>query len=92
MKYKYMDIEKDYYSILGVSPTADIIVIKAAYKALVKVFHPDKYTGSAEDSHNKTVQLNEAFEVLSNTSTRKKYDDERANNAYKEQAPEDSEQ
>ena len=87
-----MDIEKDYYSILGVSPTADIIVIRAAYKALVKVFHPDKYTGSAEDAHNKTVQLNEAFEILSNTSTRKKYDDERANNAYKEQATEDSEQ
>jgi curved DNA-binding protein CbpA len=87
-----MDIEKDYYSILGVSPTADIIVIKAAYKALVKVFHPDKYTGSAEDAHNKTVQLNEAFEVLSNTSTRKKYDDERANNTYKEQATEDSKQ
>jgi curved DNA-binding protein CbpA len=38
------------------------------------------------------VQLNEAFEILSNTSTRKKYDDERANNAYKEQATEDSEQ
>ena len=87
-----MDIEKDYYSILGVSPTADIIVIRAAYKALVKVFHPDRYTGSAQDAHNKTVQLNEAFEILSNTSTRKKYDDERANNAYKEQATEDSEQ
>lgn len=36
---------KDFYEILGVSPNADIIVISAAYKALVQIYHPDKWKG-----------------------------------------------
>jgi len=87
-----MDVRKDYYSVLGVSPTADIIIIKAAYKALAKIFHPDKFEGSTADAHIKMLVLNEAYEVLSNRAKRKEYDGERANNSYKNQAKEDTEQ
>ncbi len=33
---------KDYYGILGVTATAELAVIKAAYKALAAIYHPDK--------------------------------------------------
>jgi curved DNA-binding protein CbpA len=69
-----MNIEKDYYAILGVLPSAEIVVIKAAYKALIKVYHPDRSTDSHNASHAKTVELNEAYEVLSDVSKRKEYD------------------
>ena len=36
---------KDYYLILGVLPDAQDVVIKAAYKALVQRYHPDRFQG-----------------------------------------------
>lgn len=36
-----MSEAQDYYSVLGVLPTADIIVIRAAYRALAQIYHPD---------------------------------------------------
>ena len=36
-----MDVSKDYYDILNVSSVADEEVIRAAYRALAKKFHPD---------------------------------------------------
>jgi curved DNA-binding protein CbpA len=75
-----MDIEKDYYTILGVLPSAEIIVIKAAYKALIKVYHPDRCKGSKEAAHVKTVELNEAYAVLSDTSKRLEYDNHKKPN------------
>lgn len=71
---RYMDLNKDYYSILGVLPTVEPVVIKAAYKALIKVYHPDRNLDKASLSHANTVELNEAYEVLSDTSKRAKYD------------------
>ena len=35
----------DYYNILGVSKESEGIVIDAAYRALVKKYHPDVWTG-----------------------------------------------
>ncbi|WP_103965400.1 J domain-containing protein [Nitrosomonas ureae] len=37
-----MNENKDYYAILGVTPLADNVVIRAAYKALAQRYHPDK--------------------------------------------------
>ena len=36
------DTNKDYYGVLGVTTTAELAVIKAAYKALAAIYHPDK--------------------------------------------------
>lgn len=67
------DPNKDYYGILGVTPTAELAVIKAAYKALAAIYHPDK--NSSEDAAVKMREYNEAWGVLSNPDNRKAYDD-----------------
>jgi len=70
-----MDKNKDYYAILGVHPTAEIAVIEAAYKALAKRYHPDVSKDNPEDAHRRMQEINEAYEVLSDTTKRKEYDD-----------------
>ncbi|MEK7992442.1 MAG: DnaJ domain-containing protein [Planctomycetota bacterium] len=73
-----MDCSKDYYSILGVLPDAEDVVIRAAYKALVHRYHPDKWDGDPQLAHQKTAELNEAYDVLSDPQRRSKYDQGRA--------------
>ena len=70
-----MDKNKDYYAILGVHPTAEIAVIEAAYKALAKRYHPDVSKDNPEDAHRRMQEINEAYEILSNTTKRKEFDD-----------------
>lgn len=65
---------KDYYATLGVTPQAEDVVIKAAYRALAQRYHPDRYAGSADDAHRKMAEINEAYEVLSEAQRRKAYD------------------
>lgn len=67
---------KDYYAILGVVPTAEAVVIKAAYKALAQRYHPDRNQGSTEAA-DKMVEINEAYAVLSDPERRKEYDTQR---------------
>ena len=70
-----MDKNKDYYAILGVHPTAEIVVLKAAYKALAKRYHPDVSKDNPEEAHRRMQEINEAYDLLSNTIKRKEYDD-----------------
>ena len=37
----------DYYAVLGIARDAEDVVITAAYKAMVKKYHPDVYSGIA---------------------------------------------
>ena len=70
---------KDHYSILGISANSSQEEIKKAYKKLAIKFHPDKNFGDTFfEEHFKQIQ--EAYEILSNHETRKKYDDYR--NSY----------
>lgn len=68
---------KDYYKILGVLPSAEDIVIKAAYKALAQRYHPDRYQGSVEEAHSKMAELNEAYATLGDPEKRREYDSQR---------------
>ncbi len=43
-----MSKKEDPYMILGVSPSDDFDKIKAVYKRLVKIYHPDSDTGNEE--------------------------------------------
>lgn len=61
----------DYYAVLGVDDDADADAIKAAYRALAKVCHPD--ISGDEDGHNMCILLNEAYTVLSNQEKRLEY-------------------
>ncbi|MCD8488490.1 MAG: J domain-containing protein [Desertifilum sp.] len=60
------------YHILEVSPTATQAEIKQAYRRLAKRFHPD--TQSATADRDRIVQVNAAYEVLSDPQRRRTYD------------------
>jgi len=76
-----INAEKDYYAILGVLPSAESVVIRAAYKALAQHYHPDRYTGSSDEAHKMMCEINEAYKVLSNPEMRKEYDELRGERA-----------
>jgi len=67
-------VEKDYYSILEVWPTASIDEIKRNYFRLAKLYHPD-VAGDTKDNHERFKLINEAFSVLSNPQKRQLYDE-----------------
>ena len=64
---------KDYYKILNVSINANNDEIKKAFRALAKKYHPDRNPDD-KDALTKFQEVNEAYEVLSNEESRKKYD------------------
>ena len=57
---------RDPYEVLGVSPNASEEEIKAAYRELVKKYHPDKYQNNplADLAEEKLREVNEAYEYL----------------------------
>jgi len=69
-----MDASKDYYAILGLTPSAEEVVIRAAYKALAQRYHPDRTTGKDNHSGARMAEINEAYQVLSNKEKREEYD------------------
>ena len=54
------------YEVLGVKPGASEAEIKAAYKELVKNYHPDKYVDNplADLAEEKMQEINEAYDML----------------------------
>ena len=66
-------MKEDYYDILGISKSASESEIKKAYRKKAIKYHPDKNPGdsSAEENFKKAA---EAYEVLSNSEKRSKYD------------------
>jgi curved DNA-binding protein len=69
---------KDYYNVLGVAPDADDQAIKQAYRKLARQYHPDVNPGDKQ-AEDRFKELNEAFQALSDSERRKKYDELRRN-------------
>ncbi|MCJ1355417.1 MAG: hypothetical protein MMC33_005409 [Icmadophila ericetorum] len=68
---------KDYYKVLGVATDADGRTIKKAYRKKTLEYHPDKVrnTGvSKEEAEKKMASINEAYEVLSDSELRARFD------------------
>ncbi|POW02066.1 hypothetical protein PSTT_12053 [Puccinia striiformis] len=65
---------KDYYSILGISRSADEAQIKAAYKKAALKYHPDRNVQDPETANKKFKEVSEAFQVLSDKNQRTVYD------------------
>lgn len=75
MKYK------NYYKILGLSSAkATDDDVKSAYRHLAKMYHPDLNPGNVAVA-DKFKDINEAYQILGNPISRKKYD--RVHFAYK---------
>ena len=69
----------DYYHVLGVKSTASVKEIKAAYKRLARLQHPD-LNGGLPDATRAFVQLSRARDILTDPKRRAAYDAQR--NAY----------
>lgn len=65
---------KDLYRILGVIDEAELVIIKAAYRALVMIYHPDRFEGDQADAVRRTKEINAAYAVLADGDKRKHYD------------------
>ncbi len=71
-----MDPFIDYYAVLGVNAHASAGTIKAAFKKLALKYHPDVYKG--EDAEERMRILLLAYQTLSNPTSRRNYDVQRA--------------
>jgi len=65
---------KDYYIVLGVSRGADLKKIKNAYRTVVKKYRPD--ITPSKESAERFMEIKEAYEMLSDKSKRRRYDEE----------------
>jgi molecular chaperone DnaJ len=65
--------KRDYYEILGVNKNASGDEIKSSYRKLAMQYHPDRNPGNKE-SEEKFKECAEAYEVLSDTQKRQRYD------------------
>lgn len=67
-------IFKDYYKILGLDTNkVSLSQIKNAYKEQAKKYHPDVNGGSSK-YEERFKDINEAYNILSNSSSKRKYD------------------
>jgi len=65
--------KQDYYDLLGVPRKAPVKEIRAAYRKLARKYHPDLNPGD-KTAEEKFKQIQEAYEVLSDTKKRQMYD------------------
>jgi hypothetical protein len=71
-------MEDDLYEILGVLPSAEDIVITAAYRVLAQRYHPDRWTGPPAEAHERMAAINRAYETLKDPARRAAYDGQRS--------------
>jgi curved DNA-binding protein len=64
---------KDYYKVLGVDKKASEKDIKKAFRRLARQYHPDVNPDDPQ-AEERFKEVNEAYEVLSDTDKRQKYD------------------
>ncbi|MBN1805353.1 MAG: molecular chaperone DnaJ [Sedimentisphaerales bacterium] len=65
--------KRDYYEVLGVGKNASADEIKRSYRRMAMKYHPDKNPGDKE-AEGKFKECAEAYEVLSDTEKRQRYD------------------
>jgi len=69
-----MATKSDYYDILGVSKSASADEIKKAYRKQALEWHPDRHKDDKEVAEKKFKEINEAYQVLSDSQKKSAYD------------------
>ena len=64
---------RNHYQILNVAPDAEAVVIEAAYRALMKKYHPDQ-AAAAGPGGPTAAEINHAFATLRDPDRRAEYD------------------
>ncbi|MHA2164362.1 MAG: molecular chaperone DnaJ [Candidatus Hodarchaeales archaeon] len=65
--------KRDYYEVLGVQRNSDVKEIKKEFRKLARKYHPDM-NPEDPDAENKFKEVAEAFEALSDSEKRSRYD------------------
>ena len=69
-----MAAKTDYYDILGVGKSASADEIKKAYRKQALEWHPDRHKDNKEAAEKRFKEINEAYQVLSDSNKRSSYD------------------
>jgi hypothetical protein len=73
-------VTPDHYDTLGLSPTSEDVVIRAAYRALIRRYHPDG--NASAEATARARAINAAYAVLIDPEKRAEYDRMRATAAW----------
>jgi len=69
----------DYYTLLGIAPSADADQIRSAFHRFAREHHPDNFIGSPKESERHTELYqhgSEAYRVLLDPTKRRLYDED----------------
>lgn len=69
-----MATKPEYYDILGISKGASAGEIKKAYRKQALEWHPDKHKDNKEAAEKRFKEINEAYQILSDSQKRQAYD------------------
>ena len=78
----------NYYKVLGIPENASNTQVKQAFRDFAKKYHPDSQNGNEE----KFKEVNEAYQVLSDSSVKQEYDQVRTPSPQAQQQYRDSSQ
>ena len=67
-------MNKDYYRSLGLTFFAEDVVIRSAFQLQAHRYHPDKCPDNPEQATLKMMEINEAYQCLSDSILKARYD------------------
>jgi curved DNA-binding protein CbpA len=73
--------DASYYRVLGVAPNASQEQIKDNHRLLIRLFHPDRHNNQGEWSEVYAWRVNQAYNTLRKSDSRRHYDESRQTQA-----------